>query len=313
MIYRVRHATRYVYKTKVDLSTHVVHLQPRPLPWQKVMTTAITSSPAPARRRDGTDHFGNRVSWLFLDLPHPSFEVTAESTVEVRFPAAPPAGETPAWEAVALAAQAGGALGWRAAEFLFESPMAGASAEATEYAAASFPPGRPVLEGLLELNERIYDDFTFRSGVTTLATPVSEIMARREGVCQDFTHLMLSALRGVGLPARYTSGYIRTRPPPGQKRRLGADQSHAWVGCWLGPEHGWIDLDPTNGIVVREEHVVVAWGRDYSDITPVRGMILGGGAHSLSVGVDLEAVEPAEPAKPAEPPPTESLGDESAV
>ncbi len=308
MIYRVRHATRYVYKNAVDLSTHVVHLRPRPLPWQKVMSTTIVSDPAPARRRDGTDHFGNLVTWLFIDLPHPSFEVVAESTVNVRFPDPPPTSETPVWEAVALAAQAGGEVGWRAAEFLFESPMAMASAEAATYAARSFPAGRPVLEGLLELNERIYEDFTFRAGVTTLATPVSEIMARREGVCQDFTHLMLSALRGIGLPARYTSGYIRTRPPPGQPRRLGADQSHAWVGCWLGPDHGWIDLDPTNGIVVREEHVVLAWGRDYSDITPVRGMILGGGDHSLNVGVDLEAVEPADAARPAEP-----LGDESRV
>jgi transglutaminase-like putative cysteine protease len=113
-------------------------------------------------------------------------------------------------------------------------------------------------------------------------------------VCQDFTHLMIAGLRCLGLPARYVSGYVRTRPPPGAARRLGADQSHAWVGCWLGPAHGWIDLDPTNGIVVKEEHVVVAWGRDYSDITPVRGMILGGGDHSLSVGVDLDAIEPSE-------------------
>ena len=127
--------------------------------------------------------------------------------------------------------------------------------------------------------------------MTTLATPVGEILERREGVCQDFSHLMICALRGLGLPARYVSGYIRTRPPPGLSRRRGADQSHAWVGCWLGPEHGWTDLDPTNGLVVGDEHVVLAWGRDYGDVTPVRGVILGGGEHSLSVRVDLEPTE----------------------
>ncbi len=290
MIYRVRHVTRYAYRSPVDLGTHVLHLRPRPLPWQKIVSAAIVADPPPSRRRDGLDHFGNLVTWLFVDLPHPGFEVTAEAVVNVRLPDPPPAEETPVWEAVAAAARAGGAVAWRAAEFLFESPMAMASAEAAAYAAESFPPGRPILQGLLELNQRIYQDFTFRSGVTTLATPVSEIMERREGVCQDFTHLMLSALRGNGLPARYVSGYIRTRPPPGMTRRLGSDQSHAWVSCWTGPEHGWIDLDPTNGIVVRDEHVVLAWGRDYSDITPVRGMILGGGAHTLTVRVDLEPV-----------------------
>ena len=291
MMYRVRHVTRYAYRSAVDLGTHVLHLRPRPLPWQKIIAAGITADPAPARRRDGVDHFGNLVTWLFVDLPHPGFEVTAEAMVNVRLPDPPPARETPRWEAVAEAARAGGPAAWRAAEFLFESPMAMASAAAAAYAAESFPAGRPILDGLLELNQRIRADFTFRAGVTTLATPVSEIMEQRQGVCQDFTHMMVAALRGIGLPARYVSGYIRTRPPPGTTRRLGADQSHAWAGCWLGPEHGWIDLDPTNGLVVRDEHVVLAWGRDYSDITPVRGMILGGGQHTLTVRVDLEPVD----------------------
>ncbi len=139
--------------------------------------------------------------------------------------------------------------------------MAPAVAETRAYAEKSFSKGRPVLEALCDLNTRIYREFRFRSGVTTISTPVTQVMKRREGVCQDFTHLMVSALRGLGLPARYNSGYIRTKPPPGQKRRQGADQSHAWVGAWLGPEHGWIDLDPTNGIVVHEEHVLLGWGR----------------------------------------------------
>lgn len=292
MIYRVRHVTRYTYRSPVDLGTHVLHLRPRPLPWQKIMSAAISTDPAPARRRDALDHFGNLATWLFVDRPHPSFEIAAESMVDVRLPDPPAAAETPAWENVAAAARTGGSGAWRAAEFLFESPMVTADADARAYAAQSFAPDRPVLEALLELNQRIHADFRFRAGVTTLATPVSAIVARREGVCQDFTHLMIAALRGLGLPARYVSGYIRTYPQPGMTRRLGADQSHAWVGCWLGAEHGWVDLDPTNGLVVRDEHVVVAWGRDYSDITPIRGMILGGGEHTMSVRVDLQPADP---------------------
>lgn len=286
MKYRVRHATHYAYGSAVELATHVVHLRPRPLPWQRVLSERIVTEPAAARRRDGLDHYDNLVTWLFLDLPHADFEVTAESVVEVAYPPPPPAETTPAWEVVVAAAQ--GPEGWREAEFRFESPMAESNADATAYAAASFPPGTPVLVGLLDLNRRIRTEFRFRAGVTGISTPVAQIMQKREGVCQDFSHLMISALRGIGLPARYVSGYIRTRPPPGQPRRQGADQSHAWVGCWLGPELGWIDLDPTNGLVVQDEHVVLGWGRDFGDVSPVRGIILGGGDHSLTVTVDLE-------------------------
>jgi transglutaminase-like putative cysteine protease len=242
----------------------------------------------PARRRDGLDHFGNFVTWLFLDLPHADFEVTSESLVDVsRGPQLDPK-QTPPWENVVQAAQE--PEGWQAVEFRFGTPMAPINAETRAYVSKSFPEGRPVLEGLLDLNDRFYSEFRFRSGVTTISTPVSQVMQRREGVCQDFSHVMVSGLRGIGLPARYTSGYIRTKPPPGQTKRKGADQSHAWVGAWLGPEHGWINLDPTNGIVVTDEHVLLGWGRDFSDVSPVRGVILGGGDHSVSVSVDLEPV-----------------------
>ncbi|WP_200306892.1 transglutaminase-like domain-containing protein, partial [Paracraurococcus ruber] len=194
------------------------------------------------------------------------------------------------WERVRDLARAGGRLAWQAAEYRFDSPMVPALPAAGAYAAESFPPGRPVLEGLLDLNGRIRREFRFRAGVTDISTPVAEVLRRREGVCQDFSQVMISGLRALGLPARYVSGYIRTRPPPGQPRRRGADQSHAWVGAWLGPEHGWVDLDPTNDVVVRDEHVVLGWGRDYGDISPVRGVMLGGGEHGLSIGVDLEPV-----------------------
>jgi transglutaminase-like putative cysteine protease len=288
VIYRVRHVTSYDYQAPVALSAHLAHLLPRTLPVQRVLSAELRTDPAPSWRRDATDSFGNTATWLFLDVAHPAFEVTAEATVEVCFPEPPPAEATPAWEMVGRAARQGGPAGWQAGEFLFDSPLAPADAEAAAYAAPSFSPGRPVLAGLRELNDRIHQDFTFRAGVTTTATTVREVLTRREGVCQDFAHLMIGALRGLGLPARYVSGYIRTYALPGRTRRLGADQSHAWVGCWLGPEHGWVDLDPTNGLVVKDEHVVLGWGRDFRDVTPLRGVILGGSEHELSVRVELE-------------------------
>jgi len=289
MRYRVRHTTRYAYGSPVELAAHMVHLRPRPQPWQTIISERIITDPQPARRHDGQDHFGNCVTWLFLDRPHADFEVTSESIVEVDRPPPSDPADTPPWEQVVEAART--PEGWQAVEFQFGTPMAPINAESKAYVSESFTPGRPVLQALLELNERFYSDFRFRSGVTTISTPVSQVMQRREGVCQDFTHAMVSGLRGIGVPARYTSGYIRTKPPPGQVKRQGSDQSHAWVGCWLGPAYGWIDVDPTNGIVIRDEHVLLGWGRDFSDVSPVRGVILGGGDHRVIVGVDLEPAD----------------------
>jgi transglutaminase-like putative cysteine protease len=287
MRYRVRHVSRYEYGSPVELAAHILHLRPRPLPWQQIVSGEIVAEPSGSRRRDAEDHFGNVVTWLFLDRPHADFIITAESVVEVSYPLPPKV--TPAWESIVEAAH--GPDAGPAAEFRFDSPMAPSVAETRDFAAISFVKDRPVLDALCDLNRRIYKEFRFRSGVTTISTPVSQVMKRREGVCQDFSHLMVSALRGLGLPARYNSGYIRTKPPPGQKRRQGSDQSHAWVGAWMGPELGWVDLDPTNGIVVHEEHVLLGWGRDYGDVSPVQGVILGGGANHLTVSVDLEPDE----------------------
>ena len=291
MIYQVCHRTSYAYAHPVDLGTHMLHLQPRALPWQRVISSRLTTKPAPAGMRDGTDCFGNHVAWMFLEEPHPSLEVTLDARVDVTPPAIAQAGQTPHWAAVSAAAFAGGQGGFETAEFLFDSKHAPGSAEARDYAEASFPPGRPVLEGVIDLNMRIGRDFTFRGGVTSIDTTVAQVLKQRAGVCQDFSHLMIAGLRALGLPARYVSGYIRTKPPPGQARRRGSDQSHAWVGCWTGPEHGWVDVDPTNSILIKDEHVVLGWGRDFSDVSPLYGIILGGGRHKLTVSVDLEAVE----------------------
>jgi transglutaminase-like putative cysteine protease len=288
MIYRVVHRTSYAYGSMVDLGAHLLHLRPRPLPWQRILRCNLVPSPAPSDSWSGRDGFGNEVCWMFLDMPHPSFEVTLDAVVEVRAPVPPAAAATPPWREVSRAAFAGGPGGDGAAEFLFESPLAQPVAAAGEYAAVSFSEDATILDGILDLNARIGRDFTFRAGVTGVTTTVAQVLAQRAGVCQDFSHLMIAGLRALGLPARYVSGYIRTRPPPGGQRRRGADQSHAWVGCWLGPRHGWLDIDPTNGIVVAEEHVVLGWGRDFSDVSPLCGIILGGGKPELTVSVDLE-------------------------
>jgi transglutaminase-like putative cysteine protease len=295
MRYRVRHTTTYSYADTVDLASHLVHLSPRVLPHQVVHQAKLVASPAAAKQIEGADHFGNRIGWIFFEQPHARFEVTLHAQIDVEFPPAPDASATPPWEQVAAMARGGGAAGWEAAEFTFDSPMVGPDAAAAAYAAQSFPPKRPVLEGLLDLNTRIKKDFAFRAGVTNVYTQVAKVMAQRAGVCQDFAHVMICGLRALGLPARYTSGYLRTYPPPGSVPRLGADQSHAWVGCWMGPEHGWMDLDPTNDLVVHDEHVVLGWGRDYGDVSPVRGILLGGRRHTVSAGVDLVAEGPGKP------------------
>ncbi|MBO1078130.1 transglutaminase family protein [Roseomonas haemaphysalidis] len=283
MQWRVRHVTTYRYAETVDLANHLLHLLPRALPCQQVLAATLSCTPPAALRTDALDHFGNRVTRLSIDRPHDRFEVVAEALV--RRAAAPPpaAGATPPWEAVAACPTPA------AAEFAFPSPMLPEHAEARGYAALSFPPGRPVLEGLRDLNSRIRRDFRYRPGETGVTTPVSEVLARRAGVCQDFAQLMITGLRGLGLPARYVSGYIRTHPAPGSMALRGADQSHAWVGCWLGEADGWVDLDPTNDLVAGEEHVVLGWGRDFADVSPLRGIILGGGRHRLEVAVDLAA------------------------
>ena len=289
MKYRVRHVTRYDYADPVSLSSHVLHMEPRTLPHQTVVSSRLTAHPKPARSSARADHFGNSASWMFLDLPHSRFEVTLDAVVDVCFPRPPTEAETPPWEEVAAQARSAGDGAWQASEFALPSPLVPLEPRARDYAIESFPPGRPILKGLVELNGRIRRDFAFRPGATTVSTSVAKVMAQRAGVCQDFSHLMISGLRGLGLPARYVSGYLRTRPPPGGVKRRGADASHAWVGAWLGEEHGWVDLDPTNDLIVQTEHVVLGFGRDYADVSPVRGVILGGGEHEVSVAVDLDA------------------------
>lgn len=298
MILRVQHSTAYAYASRVELAGHQLHLRPRSLPWQRVLRFGLVADPPASRVTWGTDHFGNPVAWLFMDTAHAALHVATDSLVEVVRRTVPNPAQTPSWEQVAgLCLRRAGAA--EAAEFAFGSAKAPFLPAAAAWAAGSFPPGRPILMALLDLMARIGREFRFQSGVTTVSTPVARVLQLKAGVCQDFAHLMIAGLRSLGLPARYVSGYIRTRPPPGKERLRGADQSHAWVGCWLGPELGWIDLDPTNDLIVGDEHVVLGWGRDYTDVSPVLGVLLGGGEHTLEVSVDIEPQDEAQAAADA--------------
>lgn len=288
MILRVRHATRYAHESPVALAAHLLHLRPRSLATQRLHRFTLAADPHPSRQRDGTDYFGNAVTWLFHDAPHAALGVVAESVVELR--RRQRVEDTPPWEHVVEAARSQAAE-WREAEFAFPSLFAPALQEARALAAPCFPPNRPVAEGALCLAQQIGAMFRFQPGVTTVSTSLARVIAQRAGVCQDFAHLMIAGLRSLGLPARYVSGYVLSRPPPGCEGLRGADRSHAWVGCWAGSVHGWIELDPVNSVVVSGEHVCVAWGRDYGDVPPMRSILLGGTAQALHIEVDVEPIE----------------------
>ena len=285
-LYRLHHTTSYDYADPVVLGTHFLHLLPRERPGQIVREAQLAISPNPDSRRDEIDHFGNHTTTVSLTGEHKEFRVSLSATVDVTQPAPPAPGRTLRWEAIA----AHGITDPGVAEFCLPSTLATPNNEIADYAALSFLPGRSILAALLELNQRIFNEMTYRPGVTNTCTTAAHVLTTRAGVCQDYAHFMLACLRALGLPGRYVSGYLRTSPPPGEHKRRGADQSHAWISAWLGPETGWVDLDPTNNLLVRDEHVTLALGRDFNDVSPLRGIILGGGRHYLRVNVDLDPV-----------------------
>jgi transglutaminase-like putative cysteine protease len=288
VIHHVVHVTEYLYSERVSTSHHDLHLLPRATPEQRCLGEELEIAPAPATRRDRTDDFGNRCTYVEIHEPHNNLRVTSRADVEVAPPAPLPATSAP-WESVRDVVRSGDGAEARAARaFAFSSPYVPAStwAAAREYALPSFAAGRPVVEAARALTTRLHADFAYDSRATTLATPVDEVLRLRRGVCQDFAHVQIACLRALGVPARYVSGYLVTQPPPGKPRLVGADASHAWLAVFV-PDHGWLPLDPTNDVVPGEQHLTVAWGRDYSDVTPVRGVIMGGGRHDLWVSVDV--------------------------
>lgn len=286
-LYRLHHSTVYDYAEPVVIGTHFLHLLPRERSGQTVRDAKLSISPMPENRRDEIDHFGNKTTSVSLTTPHRQFSVLLDAIVDVAYPPLPWAMQTPSWETIAAWSQ----IGPEVVEFCLPSRLAEPNQAIEAYASASLLPGRPLLDAILDLNTRIFNDMTYQAGVTNNLTTASQVFQSKTGVCQDYAHLMLACLRSWGLPARYVSGYLRTHPAPGQAKWRGADQSHAWVSIWIGAEFGWIDFDPTNNLVVANEHVTLAWGRDFGDVSPLRGVILGGGRHSLTVSVDLEAIE----------------------
>ena len=286
MIYTLRHVTTYTYAKPVRFARCSLRLKPAEGEGQSVIESAVTIDPSPASAAMRRDCFGIETLGITLDQPHTTFRVEALSKVAVaRGPLPPPESGEP-WEAVRAAAVASRDLGPAGpVHFLFPSARVPLIPAVTDYARRSFAPGRSAYGAAHDLMLRIRADFRFDAKATDVHTPLEEAFALRAGVCQDFTHVMIAGLRGMGLPAAYVSGYLRTTPPPGRPRLRGADASHAWVAVWCG--EGWLGLDPTNGIGVRDDHIVVARGRDYGDVSPVDGIVSGSGKQKLKVEVDV--------------------------
>jgi transglutaminase-like putative cysteine protease len=288
MIYRIVHRTTYKYKNPVSLGNHVACLKPRLLQHQQLTQTELRIQPLPATETERVDYFGNLLCFFTVQEPHKQLVVEARSEVIMQDNTSPWPQQSPPWEMAAQSLPNDlSTEGLKAYQFGFESPRIRVRPEFADYALQSFTPGRPMTEALLDLTARIHKDFRFDSKVTTVRTTTEEVFRKRRGVCQDFAHLQIACLRSLNLAARYVSGYLRTYPPPGKPRLIGADASHAWVSAYC-PGVGWLDVDPTNNLVPSNGHVTLAWGRDYSDVSPLRGLILGGGAHTLKVAVDME-------------------------
>jgi len=271
VIYEITHLTRYTYGAIVELTTGVLRLTPRSGGGQDVERFSIVTEPISQHLTERLDPFGNRVTSLRIEKPHRQLSITASSRVRVNRAPAPT--RSPTWESVAAEAVAVTSLDADSpAIALYPSRRVSLFDEATAYAKISFTRQRPILNAASELTQRIRSDFAYDREATEVSTPAAEAFNRRRGVCQDFAHIMIAAARGIALPALYVSGYIRTIPPPGKERLAGADASHAWVSLWCGATLGWKDFDPTNAIPVENDHVVVARGRDYSDVSPIESM-----------------------------------------
>ncbi len=290
-LYRVLHETHYRYQREVTLSQQLLHMTPRSSEYQECLSHWIRSDPDSQDWANHLDYFGNATRHLTLSSPHRTLDVKAESVVALRpRPGRARIDGSPPWETLRDSLrQSDDASTLEPFQFLYESPHIACSVELAHYALASFTHARPVLEAAFDLTERIHRDFEFDGAATTIATPLSDVIKGRRGVCQDFAHLMIGCLRTLGLACRYVSGYILTTPPPGHARLVGADASHAWVSVFC-PGFGWVDFDPTNRCLVQDEHITLGWGRDFSDVTPMRGIVLGGGEQDLVVRVTVTPI-----------------------
>jgi transglutaminase-like putative cysteine protease len=284
MNYSVTHTTTYLYTDPVSLCHNLVHLRPRIAPRQTCHHSQLQVQPEPHGVQQQLDYFGNPIALFTIQEPHKELRISAKHRLEVSAGSATP-DATPPWETVREALRTPRHLD--AMAFTFDSQYIQANEALAAYAAPSFKPGCPIGAAALDLTGRIHREFRYDSKATTLATPLADVLAHRHGVCQDFAHLAIGCLRSLGLAARYVSGYVQTRAGPG--RLVGADASHAWLAVYCG-EAGWLDLDPTNNVVPGDQHLTIAWGRDYDDVSPIKGVILGGGTHTMTIGVEVVAL-----------------------
>ena len=289
--YEITHETQYSYAVPVALSQQLVHLFPRVCSWQQCDVQTLTIEPAPTHQRDEQDVFGNPLTRLSFESPHETLTLTARLSIAVNVRELPALESSATWESVSEL------LGYRAdtspstdvleaCQFRYESPAVRLKRVFVQYGDDCFTADTPVLIAAQKMMHKIFTEFTFDSGATEVTTPLIEVLENKRGVCQDFAHLMIACLRSRGLAARYVSGYLLTAPPPGQPRLIGADASHAWVSVFC-PQNGWVDFDPTNNMLPGNEHITLAWGRDFSDVSPLRGVILGGDSHELDVKVTV--------------------------
>lgn len=284
--YRVVHTTEYTYESDVSASYGEAHLLPRDRPGQTCRTCRVEIDPLPLDRRERTDHFGNRALYFAILETHRRLTVRCASEVDTSASTLPLLADQP-WEQASERVRTGRDEELLTArQFVLDSPLVTSSTVLREYAARSLTPGRPLVESLTDLTARVHDEFAYEPGSTSVRTTVDEVMARREGVCQDFAHVIVGCLRSFGLAARYVSGYLDTEPPPGRPRLQGTDASHAWASV-LVPGAGWLDIDPTNNQLVNEGYVTASWGRDYGDVPPLKGVIYTEGDHELEVTVDV--------------------------
>ena len=290
MKYRVTHETDFDYNAPVGVGHGQVILRPRDTPHQRCRVNDIEILPAPASTAERTDYFGNQALIYAVQEPHSQMTITSASVVELLPPPEVADLPGPPWEQIVEQVRRPAPNPeWREMEFTFGSTLIRLGSDLTDYARRSFTPRRPLVEAARELTHRIFEDFRYDPTTTTISTPVSEVFEHRSGVCQDFAHLQIAMLRGLGLPTRYVSGYLRTFRDPEDPKLIGADASHAWLAVYVG-DGQWVDFDPTNDQIPREHHITIGWGRDYADVSPVKGVIIGGGEQTIDVRVNVEAI-----------------------
>ncbi|MCW3092618.1 MAG: Protein containing transglutaminase-like domain [Ferruginibacter sp.] len=291
MYHKILHKTDYTYQVPVSLCHNIIRLIPRSTNKQFCKRSVVTISPEPEVLVEYEDFYGNKLVYFTIEKEHKKLSVHVLSEIEKLAPAKErlPKNDLVSWEEVCRLTHTLTPELLDVKQFIAATQMTMADEAIAAYAKESFPAGMSLFQGAKNLMTRIFTDFKFQSGFTTISTPLSVVMRERKGVCQDFAHLAIACLRSLGLPARYVSGYIETIPPPGVVKLIGVDASHAWFSVYL-PDSGWVDFDPTNNMIPSERHITIGWGRDYADITPLRGVIMSSGSHDLQVSVDVKRV-----------------------